>query len=445
MGGAEALHQAIRQAADPTLVMDRIVQHALELVPSADGASLEIRLDEETLEYVSTAGTLGQFVGFRLPVGSSLSGQSVLSGRVLRCDDSETDPRVDRDACRRVGTVSMLCVPLSPLRGGIAVLKVSSQRPDAFCDEDARTLTRLAGFLQTTLGAATDVARVTADILSFLDLSAGQTDDSAAGQPVSETARFVAEVMNPGLAAFAEADERINQVLETGAFHTVVQPVVDLCDGRIIGVEALTRFDAEPERPPDHWFAEAHRVGRGDELELAAVRRALEALSALPPTVALGVNFGPSALLTADALAMLSAAPPGRIIVELTEHVAVPEYQPLLERVAELRRRGLRVAVDDTGTGYSSLAHILEVQPDIIKLDRDLTRGIAGDTVRRTLAAALVAFADEIGAVVVAEGVETEEDARGLVALGVTHGQGWFLGRPVSPGNLPIGPLWSAG
>ena len=112
MAGAEALHQAIREAADPTLVMDRIVQHALDLVPSADGASLEIRLDEETLEYVSTAGTLREFVGFRLPVGSSLSGQSVLSGRVLRCDDSETDPRVDREACRRVGAVSMLCVPL---------------------------------------------------------------------------------------------------------------------------------------------------------------------------------------------------------------------------------------------------------------------------------------------------------------------------------------------
>ena len=174
------------------------------------------------------------------------------------------------------------------------------------------------------------------------------------------------------------------------------------------------------------------------------MRRALEVLDLLPPDISLGVNFGPSALLTAEALARLSAVPADRLVVELTEHVAVPEYQPLLERVAELRRIGLRVAVDDTGTGYSSLAHILEVQPDIIKLDRDLTRGIAGDAVRRTLAAALARFAGEIGARVVAEGVETEEDARGLVELGVTLGQGWFLGRPGLPQHLPTGPLWSA-
>jgi diguanylate cyclase (GGDEF)-like protein/PAS domain S-box-containing protein len=230
--------------------------------------------------------------------------------------------------------------------------------------------------------------------------------------------------------------ERIRRVLGGEALGVVLQPIVELAGGRVVAAEALSRFAAEPRRPPDAWFAEAAAVGLGVELELAAIRAALERLDALPAGVRLSLNVSPAALLAPELVEALADVPGARLALELTEHAPVEDYAALEAALAGLRSRGVQLMIDDAGAGFASLRHVLGLHPDAIKLDLSLTRDIDADPVRRALAASLVAFAREIGATIVAEGIETRDELETLRALGVTHGQGYYLARP-GPGPVP--------
>ena len=117
-------------------------------------------------------------------------------------------------------------------------------------------------------------------------------------------------------------------------------------------------------------------------------------------------------------------------MLELTEHERIVDYEALRPWLDDLRSDGVRIAVDDAGAGYAGLQQIVGLQPDIVKLDLALTRGIDKDPVRRALARCLVSFAEEIGAVVLAEGIETHSELEVLRALGIPLGQGYYLGRP---------------
>ena len=224
--------------------------------------------------------------------------------------------------------------------------------------------------------------------------------------------------------------KRIRGVLEGEGLSVVLQPIVELAGGRVVAAEALSRFAAEPRRPPDAWFAEAAAAGLGVELELAAIRLALGRLDALPVAVRLSLNVSPAALLSPELVEALAAVPGARLALELTEHAPVEDYAALGAALAGHRSRGVQLMIDDAGAGFASLRHVLGLHPDVVKLDLSLTRDIDGDPVRRALAASLVAFAREIGATIVAEGIETRAELETLQALGVTHGQGYFLARP---------------
>lgn len=223
---------------------------------------------------------------------------------------------------------------------------------------------------------------------------------------------------------------RIEDVMAQTAFATVLQPIRPGQGARPVGFEALTRFTHAPQRTPDVWFREAADVGRGTALELAALRKALQALDALPQDVYLSLNVAPATLLDAGLAHALGDAPGPRVVLELTEHSQIVDYPGLAHALAPLRERGIRLAVDDAGAGYSSFQHIVRLAPDIIKLDMQLTRGVDVDPARRALVAAMLRFASETGASVVAEGVETAAEWETLDALGVPSGQGYWLGRP---------------
>ena len=223
---------------------------------------------------------------------------------------------------------------------------------------------------------------------------------------------------------------RIQAVIESGGIHPVYQPIVDLAKGRVTGVEALARFDTGM---PLQWFEEASDVGLREELETSALAVALAGLPALPPTAYLALNLSPSTLLRRDVARLLGAVPLERIVIEMTEHAPVGDYEALNRALQPLRDAGVRVAVDDAGAGFSSLRHILLMVPDIIKLDISLTRGIDGDRPRRALSCALVAFARETATTIVAEGIETDAELRTLKEIGVTQGQGFLIARPMAP------------
>jgi EAL domain-containing protein (putative c-di-GMP-specific phosphodiesterase class I) len=208
------------------------------------------------------------------------------------------------------------------------------------------------------------------------------------------------------------------------------QPLVDLRDGHCLGVEALSRF-RPPFGPPDVTFAAAATVGLGLELERLAVQRAWELLPYLRGEQFVTVNLSPtSAVALARRAHAYSDLPLSKVVVEITEHSAIDSYADLRNELKPLRQAGLRVAVDDAGAGYASLRHVVELNPDFIKIDRDLIHGLADDHARRVAVSAFVLLALDLNATVVAEGLERHEDLEALRDLGVDAAQGYLLGKP---------------
>jgi EAL domain-containing protein (putative c-di-GMP-specific phosphodiesterase class I) len=224
---------------------------------------------------------------------------------------------------------------------------------------------------------------------------------------------------------------RIRGVLDSGGIDVEFQPVFDLNDCKIVSLEALARFWTEPMRPPSAWFAEATEVGLGAELELAAIGAALQRLHEFPSDVALAINVSPTTALDRRFCELLLDVA-DRLVIEITEHAQVDDYDALRCALAPLRERGAQLAIDDVGAGFSNLRHILRLAPDILKLDLSLTQEISRDPAREALATSLVNFADGVGASITAEGISSDEDLALLRALGVDYGQGFYLARPSS-------------
>lgn len=227
----------------------------------------------------------------------------------------------------------------------------------------------------------------------------------------------------------AESVELVRNAVAEGDPHILFQPIYRLADLKIAAVEALSRFMSEPRRSPDLWFAEAETAGMGPTLELLAVRKAIAAGALLPKALAINLNISPKTLILGAGDA-LSGIDPRRVVIEITEHTPIPDYEPLLAALKPLREAGMRVAIDDAGAGYSSLRHVLKLSPDIIKLDVSLTRDLDRDANRRAMAAALAEYGSRTGTKIVAEGIETIEELEALRALRIEKGQGFHLGHP---------------
>jgi EAL domain-containing protein (putative c-di-GMP-specific phosphodiesterase class I)/DNA-binding response OmpR family regulator len=220
---------------------------------------------------------------------------------------------------------------------------------------------------------------------------------------------------------------RLRRILAANAFHPVLQPIVDLGTGFVVGFEGLTRFDDGT--PPDVRFAEAVRDGLGGDFELATIRATLDLGAGLPDGLFLSINVSPGFVLEGDRrflqLIKGSTCP---LVIELTEHVPIDDYRLVRDALGKLGDVGL--AVDDAGAGYASLRHILELRPTYAKLDVSLVRGIDSDHVRQALAAGLQYFASRTDCRLIAEGVETGDEAEALRRLGIEFAQGYLFGRP---------------
>jgi len=207
--------------------------------------------------------------------------------------------------------------------------------------------------------------------------------------------------------------------------QVVLQPIVDLFTGSPLGVEALSRFEGHS---PREVFEKAGRDGTRAALEAAAIRAAI---THRRPDRPLTVNVSLSALVTPEVAAALPGDLSG-IVLDVTEYDRGHEVAGIEDLLHELHRRGARIAIDDWGRGFTDLARIRYLRPDVVKLDRDLSQGL-DSTYRRAAVRAVVGWAEEAGAVVCAEGIETEEQWRALRALGVHTGQGYYFGYPETP------------
>jgi diguanylate cyclase (GGDEF)-like protein len=209
------------------------------------------------------------------------------------------------------------------------------------------------------------------------------------------------------------------------------QPIVALATARLAGYEALSRFPQDSGRRPDEWFAVAHRVGLGYELEAKAIAAAL-AVPNRPAGTYLSLNSSPSAVSSPQVQAVLPEDL-SEIVIEITEHELYHDEASLREALTPLRERGARIAVDDAGAGYAGLQQLMRVQPDIIKLDRALVANVHEDPAKAALIDSFVRFARRTGAVVCAEGIEELEELRAVADLDVTYGQGYGLAKPSAP------------
>lgn len=227
-----------------------------------------------------------------------------------------------------------------------------------------------------------------------------------------------------------EAHKRaITSVLAAAeSMRIVYQPVIDLQRGEVVGHEALARFDDG--RRPDLWFAEARRLGLGVELEMHAIREALDGFDWKGDGY-LAVNASPVALVSGCIPPALENAA-GSVVVELTEHVGIDDHDAVVSACSAIRAVGARVAIDDVGNGHATLQAVVDLRPDIIKLDTSLICHLDADHARHELAAALVTFAASVGCGIVAEGIEREAELTACREVGVPWGQGYLLGEPAA-------------
>lgn len=253
--------------------------------------------------------------------------------------------------------------------------------------------------------------------------------DDAAG-----ALRFVADVIGERLSALAAGDDdrtiaaaRIDELIGTGEPRMVGQQIVDLRTEEIVGVEALARFT---DGDPDEMFALAALGRRSVELELAALTTAIGALDLLPPRVWLACNVSPGTATDPRFLGALDGIDARRLVVEVTETERLDDRDAVAAALSALRLRGTGIAMDDVGAAWSGLERALQLEPEILKLDRALITGVHQARNKQALVTAVQAFASEVGATLVAEGIEQRAEADTLRDLGVPLGQGWLFGHP---------------
>jgi diguanylate cyclase (GGDEF)-like protein/PAS domain S-box-containing protein len=236
--------------------------------------------------------------------------------------------------------------------------------------------------------------------------------------------------------------------LESEQFRVVYQPVVGIQDRRVLGLEALARWDHPllGTVPPDEFIALAEDDGLIVPLQQWVLRRATAdfgVLLAAGHDLKLGVNVsvrhlqaGCLAPDVAQALAE-SGVPPWRLIIEVTESIMLDAEDRLESDLAILHDMGCVISVDDFGRGYSSLAYLARLPVDVLKMDRAFVADIESDRRGAALVAAVVELGRTLGMDVVAEGVETTGQLQALRAMGCPFVQGWLLGRPMGAGELP--------
>jgi EAL domain-containing protein (putative c-di-GMP-specific phosphodiesterase class I) len=224
----------------------------------------------------------------------------------------------------------------------------------------------------------------------------------------------------------------IEAVLQGRMLVTAFQPILDFSHGGVVGAQALTRFVSDGGDEAADWFADARDARLGSDLEFAALESALAAAQELPAHLYVALKLSAATCLDPllPGLLELSAVVPGRMVLELTEPPTREQAAALVPALGSLRRSGVRLAIDHAGSYFTAIGQIRQLRPDILKLDRNLVAGIDTDPFRSSLGEAMVGFAGLIGAVVIAQGIETPAELAAVSGLGASAGQGYLLGRP---------------
>lgn len=237
-----------------------------------------------------------------------------------------------------------------------------------------------------------------------------------------------------GIADSPPARDRasIESVLSGGMLVTAFQPVFALAKREVVGAEALTRFVSEGGDRANVWFDGAVVAGLDLSLEIAALESAVRSMQQLPRHLYVVLNLSPTTCQDSRLPKLLKQAnrDARKIVLELTRNFTSTELDPLVAALEPLRQSGLRLTVNNAGPDAASMRHIRRLRPDFIKLDRSLIVGIERDSGLQALVADMVEFGRLTGTRLIAVGIETADELATVTRLGMTAGQGYFLGRP---------------
>jgi EAL domain-containing protein (putative c-di-GMP-specific phosphodiesterase class I)/CheY-like chemotaxis protein len=234
----------------------------------------------------------------------------------------------------------------------------------------------------------------------------------------------------PSSRARLELSQRFDVALQR--LWMAFQPIVCFSQKRIHAYEALVRTDEATLARPDHFFNAAEQLGRVQQLGRTIRAAVARAIVNAPDDVLIFVNLHASDLADDELYSASSPLAPyaQRIVFEITERASLDRFRDIQDRVASLRAHGYRVAVDDLGAGYAALSSLASLQPEVVKLDMSLVRGVDQQPIKRRLVASLQTLGEPLGITVVAEGVETIAERDTLLAVGCDLFQGYLFAKP---------------
>jgi EAL domain-containing protein (putative c-di-GMP-specific phosphodiesterase class I) len=297
-------------------------------------------------------------------------------------------------------------------------------------------VTEIAGTLQRYVSARIESAHGE-DIAALTEIYAGRAHVQSDPRVRVERLiyRGIREAANA--ARSVEQRERARQIgelratIRDRAVYIDYHPIVVADTGRVFGYEALARGLRRSLRSPEVMFDVAAEANLLWELSRLCRSKALEGMARLEPGELLFLNVDPHDFADPE-FSEIANHDPHRVVIEITERTAIKDYPWLRDRLQAFRARGYRFAVDDAGSGYAGLGSIANLEPNFIKLDRSLITGLDSNATKRHLVETMVRFANEQGAMVIAEGVEQAEEYAAVGRLGVHLVQGFFVNRDVN-------------
>ena len=268
------------------------------------------------------------------------------------------------------------------------------------------------------------------------------------------TYRFYTEQLGAAIVDRHRLENELKVATKNDELVLHYQPVIEIASGRLVGVEALVRWQ-HPERgllSPFHFIEIAEETGSIHELGRwtleEAARQTLLWEEASGVRLEVAVNLSPVQLENPEIAAIVqdvlgdAGLEPHRVMLEVTEGALMRQPEEMIDRLAALKESGVRLAIDDFGTGYSSLSYLRRLPVDVLKVDRAFVSGIARESAEFALASAIVRLAQTLGKTTLAEGIELAEQLAHLRALKCQLGQGYFFAKPLPPDEIT--PLLTA-
>ncbi|MGQ8367011.1 EAL domain-containing protein [Glaciecola sp. 1036] len=268
--------------------------------------------------------------------------------------------------------------------------------------------------------------------------------DESLGKIDLESFRLISQIVTNLLSDIAQTQLQFDEIRTKVAYiitenktSLAFQPIVNINspDTTIVGFEALCRIDGVNWHP-NELFDKAILVGLSIELNQKIVNAAFSYLDQLKQHQYIAINLTPDFIISDEFLDLFKNRDLHQVVIEITEHIAVSNYPKMMEHLRVVKTSGARIAIDDVGAGYSSFRHILQLHPDIIKIDRSLIEIIDQDIEKQRLLKAILLFANQMEYKVVAEGVETKAELRTLHQSGVNLVQGFYFAKPQILSNL---------